>query len=170
MGIDRAAIVFEALHEGVDPPKPATAGSAGADLSAWLRGRSVRCSDGTRQWEVSCGEGRDASLDLEAGAMALVPLGFKARVPRGFEAQVRPRSGAAFKKGLHVPNSPGTIDADYPEEWMVIVQNGGAATLRITHGERIAQVVLSRVVTLEWESGSVAATTERQGGFGSTGS
>ena len=74
-----------------------------------------------------------------------------------------------FKKGLHVANSPGTVDCDYPDEWMVPVRNGGAGPLVIEHGERIAQVVLSRYEVIPFEAGSVAATTSRAGGFGSTG-
>jgi dUTP pyrophosphatase len=109
-------------------------------------------------------------LTLEPGVMALVPLGFRARLPHGIEAQIRPRSGAAFKKGLHVANSPGTIDADFPDEWMVPVRNGGSGALVIDHGERIAQMVLARYEVLQIELGSVAATTSRTGGFGSTGS
>src|SRR5688572_7937630 len=118
------SIVFEALHPGVEPPGRATEGSAGADLKAYLSGRTVRCSDGSSQWDESIGA--DAKLILKPGAMALVPLGFRARLPVGIEAQIRPRSGAAFKRGLHVANAPGTVDCDYPDEWMVPVRNGGA--------------------------------------------
>jgi dUTP pyrophosphatase len=159
------SIVFEALHPGVEPPARATEGSAGADLKAFLLDRAVKCSDGVTQWE----ERVNGSLTLEPGAMALVPLGFKARLPQGIEAQFRPRSGAAFKKGLHVANSPGTVDCDYPDEWMVPVRNGAAGPLVIEHGERIAQVVLARYEAIPFEAGAVAATTSRAGGFGSTG-
>jgi dUTP pyrophosphatase len=159
------AIVFEALHAGVEPPARATEGSAGADLKAYLTDRTVRCSDGIRQWE----ERIDGQLMLQPGVMALVPLGFRARLPKGVEAQIRPRSGAAFKKGLHIANTPGTVDCDYPDEWMVPVRNGGAGPLIIEHGERIAQVVLARYEVIPFEVGSVAATTSRAGGFGSTG-
>jgi dUTP pyrophosphatase len=160
-------IVFEALHAGVEPPARATEGSAGSDLRAYLIQRVVRCSDGTRQWDEATGP--SSTLRLEPGVMALVPLGFRARLPRGIEAQIRPRSGAAFKKGLHIANSPGTVDSDFPDEWMVPVRNGGSGLLTIEHGERIAQMVLARYEVLSMESGSVAATTSRQGGFGSTG-
>lgn len=159
------AIVFEALHAGVEPPARATEGSAGADLKAYLTDRAVRCSDGIRQWE----ERVDGKLMLQPGVMALVPLGFRARLPKGIEAQIRPRSGAAFKKGLHIANTPGTVDCDYPDEWMVPVRNGGAGPLIIEHAERIAQVVLARYEVIPFEVGSVAATTSRAGGFGSTG-
>lgn len=161
------SIVFEPLHGGVEPPARATEGSAGADLKAYLIDRTVRCSDGIRQWEEQAGVA--GKLTLQPGAMALVPLGFRARLPAGIEAQIRPRSGAAFKKGLHVANSPGTVDCDYPDEWMVPVRNGGAGPLIVEHGERIAQVVLARYEAIPFVPGAVAATTSRAGGFGSTG-
>ncbi|MHB1072179.1 MAG: dUTP diphosphatase [Gemmatimonadaceae bacterium] len=162
-------IVFEALHDGVEPPQRATAGSAGYDLRAFLVQRTLTCSDGTKLWTVQTGEGTAAAVTLEPGQMALVPLGFKARLPDGFEAQVRPRSGASFKRGIVIPNAPGTIDADYPDEWMVPVRNGTAQPLRIEHGERIAQVILQRYEVMNWATGTVAQTTDRAGGFGSTG-
>src|SRR3954466_14962317 len=160
-------IVFEPLHPGVEPPARATEGSAGADLRAYLIDRTVRCSDGAMQWDQSTAP--ESRLILQPGQMALVPLGFRARLPVGIEAQVRPRSGAAFKKGLHVANSPGTIDCDFPDEWMVPVRNGGAGTLIVEHGERIAQVVLARYEVIPFTVGAVSATTSRAGGFGSTG-
>lgn len=162
------SIIFEPLHDGVAPPARATEGSAGADLRAYLIDRIVRCSDGARQWDQSTVAA--SALVLEPGVMALVPLGFRARLPHGVEAQIRPRSGAAFKKGLHIANSPGTVDSDFPDEWMVPVRNGGSGPLTIAHGERIAQMVLGRYEVLAIETGVVAATTSRQGGFGSTGS
>jgi dUTP pyrophosphatase len=161
------AIVFEGLHDGVAPPTRATEGSAGYDLKAYLTGRTVRCSDGIRQWDQPATA--TSTLVLDVGTMALVPLGFRARLPRGIEAQIRPRSGAAFKKGLHIANAPGTVDCDFPDEWMVPVRNGGRGVLTIEHGERIAQMILSRYEVLSMEQGSVSATTTRQGGFGSTG-
>ena len=163
--------MVELLHPDAQPPKRATAGSAGYDLFAYLNGRSVRCSDGARAWEtVTSSQSEPATFDLQAGSMALIPLGFKARLPDGFEAQIRPRSGTTFKKGLDIPNAPGTIDADYPEEWMVIVRNPGTTAIRLEHGERIAQMVLSRFEVLPVAFGSVAVTTDRISGFGSTGS
>ncbi|MEO5569010.1 MAG: dUTP diphosphatase [Gemmatimonadaceae bacterium] len=161
------SIIFEPLFAGVEPPARATEGSAGADLKAHLIDRTVRCSDGTTQWEEHVGA--TASLTLKPGSMALVPLGFRARLPVGVEAQIRPRSGAAFKKALHVANAPGTVDCDFPDEWMVPVQNGGVGPLIIDHGERIAQMVLARYEVIPFEAGSVGATTSRAGGFGSTG-
>jgi dUTP pyrophosphatase len=163
-------VVFEPLHPDVVPPARATGGSAGFDLRAYLAGRRVRCSDGTSLWETATEEREGSwSIELRPGAMALIPLGFRARLPEGFEAQVRPRSGASFKKGLLIPNAPGTVDADYPDEWLVPVRNGTTAPMRIEHGERIAQAVFQRYEVVTWGAGTVQPSTERAGGFGSTG-
>jgi dUTP pyrophosphatase len=167
---EHMSIVIELLHDDAEPPRRATRGSAGYDLFAYVKGRAIDCSDGRRQWRVEA-ERTDAGdrVVLPAGAMALIPLGFKARLPNGYEAQIRPRSGAAFKKGLGIPNAPGTVDSDYPEEWRVIVRNTIEQELTIAHGERIAQMVLHRYEVLPFVEGSVGVSTERQGGFGSTG-
>ncbi len=163
-------IVFESLHPDVSAPRRGTAGSAGYDLAACLDGRSVRVFRSGVMSEVPAeGSGAAATLTLAPGEKALVPLGFKARLPQGFEAQIRPRSGTSVKTDLVIANAPGTVDADYPDEWCVPVKNGGSAPLRITHGERIAQMVLARFEVLEFEPGAVERTTEREGGFGSTG-
>jgi len=164
-------LIVELLHADAQPPRRATEGSAGYDLCAYLRGRTVKCSDGHHAWESpATGTGADAALDLPRGAAALIPLGFKAKLPDGIEAQIRPRSGTSFKKGLQIPNAPGTIDSDYPDEWMVIVRNPTDEVVRVAHGERIAQMVLARYEVLDVETGSVSVTTTRVGGFGSTGS
>ncbi|MBA3890944.1 MAG: dUTP diphosphatase [Gemmatimonadaceae bacterium] len=162
-------IRFHPLHDDVAVPRRATEGSAGYDLAAYLRGGEARVATAggvtPRPAAVSDGEWR---VTLEPGERALIPLGFKAQLPSGFEAQVRPRSGTSFRKGLEIPNAPGTIDADFPDEWMVIVRNGTDAPMHITHGERIAQVVFARYAVLEWERAEVAVSTDRVGGFGST--
>lgn len=166
----QAALVVELLHADAQPPERATAGSAGYDLRAFVRGRSIKCSDGVRAWEISAAErGDSASFSLDSGVAALIPLGFKARLPVGIEAQIRPRSGTSFKKGLQIPNAPGTIDSDYPAEWMVIVRNPLPQAITIEHGERIAQMVLARYEVLPIERGTVSVSTDRIGGFGSTG-
>lgn len=166
---DLSAII-ERLHEDVTLPSRATAGSAGYDVRAYLAARRVRCSDGVTQSERDTDE-RDGSwgLDLAPREMALIPLGFRTRLPDDIEAQVRPRSGQAFKHALTIPNAPGTVDSDYAEEWMVIVRNDAPTARRIVHGERIAQVVFARHVALELREAPVTRTTERAGGFGSTG-
>ena len=163
-------ITLELLHEDALAPRRATEGSAGYDLFAYLSGRRVSVSDSVTVREMTAeGDGAAAHVMLAPGATARIPLGFKASLPAGFEAQIRPRSGSAFKKGLTVPNAPGTVDADYPDEWMVLVRNAGPAPVRIDHGERIAQMVLSRFEVLSFERGQVKQSTSRAGGFGSTG-
>lgn len=161
-------LIIELLHADAQPPRRATEGSAGYDLCAYLSGRTIKCSDGARTWQTDVSP--DEPFGLPCGAAALIPLGFKARLPQGIEAQIRPRSGTSFKKGLQIPNAPGTIDSDYPDEWMVIVRNPTSAPIAIQHGERIAQMVLAKYEVLPVESGAVGITTERVGGFGSTGS
>ncbi len=79
------------------------------------------------------------------------------------------RSSIAFRKGLVLPNAPGTIDADYPDEWLVMMKNDSTSVVIIEHGERIAQVVLNRFEVLDWSAGSVGVSTDRKGGVGSTG-
>jgi dUTP pyrophosphatase len=160
-------ITYETLHPDVPIPARATRQAAGYDVCAYLIGRSVRVSDGLKVRERASDEAH--RLHVEPGEIALVPLGFKARLPDGYEAQVRIRSSVAFKKGLIIPNGPGTIDADYPDEWMVMLKNDSARGVVIDHGERIAQVIIARYAVLEWNAGSVGTSTDRVGGIGSTG-
>ena len=165
-----ASVVFEGLHADVQPPHRGTAGSAGYDLAAYLSSRTVRVwRDGVSHERPCIEHGGAFTLTLAAGEKALVPLGFKARLPEGFEAQIRPRSGTSVKTDLVIANAPGTVDADYADEWCVPVKNGGAAPLVITHGDRIAQMIVSRFEALEFGAGTVARSTDRAGGFGSTG-
>ncbi len=113
---------------------------------------------------------RDQPVKLSAGARALVPTGFVLELPHGCEGQVRPRSGLAFKHGLTVLNSPGTIDADYRGEIMVLLVNLGSETFRVQRGDRIAQLVIAPVASVEIVAVETLGETERgQGGFGSTG-
>jgi dUTP pyrophosphatase len=109
-------------------------------------------------------------LTLEPGRIALVKTGFAMAIPDGYEAQVRPRSGLSSKYGVTIPNSPGTIDSDYRGEVMVALINLGREAFTITHGMRIAQIVIAPVVRAEIEEVSALDTTTRgAGGFGSTG-
>lgn len=164
-------VVFEPLYDDVVAPSRATEQSAGYDLRAYLGGRATRIASGNGTSERA--PSRDGSgvayVEIGAGERAIVPLGFRARLPDGHEAQLRMRSSVAFRKGLIMPNAPGTIDADYPDEWLVMLRNDGDAPVRIEHGERIAQVVITRYVAPEWTRGTVAVTTSRAGGVGSTG-
>jgi dUTP pyrophosphatase len=112
----------------------------------------------------------DAPVTLAPGARALVPTGLVLELPKGFEAQVRPRSGLAFRQGITVLNSPGTIDADYRGEVQVVLVNLGAAPFTIARGERIAQLVVAPVVqAVLVEARTVRSTARGAGGFGSTG-
>ena len=173
MNEDRKTIVFERLHETVDLPARATADSAGYDLKAYLLGEPlVKLSLGGRQYEGTPRTDADRGgviLELLPGERAIVPLGFRATLPAGYEAQIRPRSGTSFKTSLVIANSPGTIDPDYHGEWGVLVKNDGTEPVFISHGERIAQMVIARYEVLEFEDGEVRRTTNRDGGFGSTG-
>ena len=163
-------IIFEPLHADVVPPRRATAASAGHDLAVCLSGGSVRVFvGGVAEPRPVAADARGPHVILESGEKALLPLGFRAQLPVGYEAQVRPRSGTSLNTDLVIVNSPGTIDADYPDEWCVPVKNGGTGPLTVRHGERIAQLVLSRFETLPFAVGRVGRTTDRAGGFGSTG-
>lgn len=163
-------VVFEPLAADVALPNRATSASAGYDLSAYLLGRQVRVAiGGVEELRDVTATGERHAIELHPGERALIPLGFKAGIPRGHHGEVRPRSGAAFRKGIEIPNSPGTIDSDYNGEWMVPVKNGDSKPITIEHGERIAQVVFVPHVSVAFEQGEVGRTTERDGGFGSTG-
>ncbi len=112
----------------------------------------------------------DAPITLEPGARALIPTGLKIALPVGFEAQVRPRSGLAMRDGITVLNSPGTIDADYRGEVQVLLINHGQAVWTVSRGERIAQLVVQRVIRIAMDVvGDLDKTQRGSGGFGSTG-
>ncbi|MFM1745913.1 MAG: hypothetical protein RLZZ630_1850 [Bacteroidota bacterium] len=109
-------------------------------------------------------------MSIPPGGRALVSTGLFIELPQGFEAQVRPRSGLAWKHGVTVLNSPGTIDADYRGEIKVILINHGEQSFGINNGERIAQLVIARHERISWDEAGILAETERgEGGFGSTG-
>ena len=119
-----------------------------------------------------------AGVDLRAsearvippGGLALVPTGLRIALPEGYEAQVRPRSGLALKHGVTLPNSPGTIDADYRGEIGVILMNLGQEPFVVEPGDRIAQMVVAPVARVAWSEAEALDATERgEGGFGSTG-
>lgn len=112
----------------------------------------------------------DAPVELLPGARALIPTGLVIALPPGFEAQVRPRSGLAYKHGITVLNAPGTIDADYRGEVGVLLVNLGEGPFRIERGMRIAQLVIAPVWRGTWiETDDLDATERASGGFGSTG-
>jgi dUTP pyrophosphatase len=145
------AVQIVRLSHGADLPLPAyeTLGAAGMDLRAAV--------------------GADTVI-LAPGMRALIPTGLAIALPEGFEAQVRPRSGLAFKHGVTQLNTPGTIDSDYRGELKVILINHGQEPFAITHGDRIAQLVIAPVTRAVWaEVDGLDETVRGVGGFGSTG-
>lgn len=112
----------------------------------------------------------DQAVALRSLERKLIPTGLFLELPAGFEAQIRPRSGMAFKHGITVLNSPGTIDADYRGEVKVLLVNLSEQAVTIEHGDRIAQMVVARHETIEWEAVEELSSTDRgAGGYGSTG-
>lgn len=109
-------------------------------------------------------------LILPPGGIVLVPTGLQMAVPSGHECQVRSRSGLAAKNGVFALNAPGTIDSDYRGEVKVILANMSSEPYEITRGQRIAQLVVTRYETVQWnEETSLEETVRGEGGFGSTG-
>lgn len=126
------------------------------------------------QTELSAGMDLYANIDepitLKSLERTLVKTGLFLSLPKGYEAQVRPRSGLAFKNGITVLNTPGTIDADYRGEIGVILVNLSADDFTINDGDRIAQLVIAKYETAIWEEVENLDETERgEGGFGSSG-
>ena len=115
----------------------------------------------------------DKAITLQPGQRALVPTGLHMAIPAGYEAQVRPRSGLAYKHGVTVLNSPGTIDADYRGDVGVILINHGQAPFVVEDGERIAQLVIARYERVTWQVhdalSDLPETVRGEGGFGHTG-
>ena len=112
----------------------------------------------------------DTPITLQSLERALISTGFFIELPVGYEAQVRPRSGLAYKHGLTVLNSPGTIDADYRGEVKVLLVNLSNEAYTVQPGERIAQVVVAKHEQVTWqEVDSLSETTRGAGGYGSTG-
>ena len=138
-------IINKSTHE---LPEYATSQSAGLDLRANLK----------------------ESITLKPLERKLIPTGLHIALPEGYEAQVRPRSGLAYKKGVTVLNAPGTIDADYRGDIGVILINLSNEDFVIENGERIAQLVIAKYDQAEWISVAELSETNRgEGGFGSTG-
>lgn len=117
------------------------------------------------------GEFAGAAITIAPGQIVKAPTGLALAIPVGFEGQVRPRSGLAVRHGLTVPNAPGTIDADYRGELFVALINLGGSEVRISHGDRIAQLVIAPVsrASILVVEGDLEGTLRGAGGFGSTG-
>ena len=145
---DAVAVQIKRLPHGhgLDLPAYATSGAAGMDV---LSAESVTIRPGQRH---------------------AVATGLAVAIPENYEIQVRPRSGLAFKHGITVPNTPGTIDSDYRGELKVILINHGSDDFAIVRGDRIAQLVLAPVTQARWDEVEELDETDRgEGGFGSTG-
>jgi dUTP pyrophosphatase len=111
----------------------------------------------------------EGELPLAPMERALIPTGVAIALPQGFEAQIRPRSGLALKQGLTMVNSPGTIDSDYRGEIQLIVINLGREPVVIQRGQRIAQMVIQRIIRAQWQEVQELPLSDRQdGGFGHT--
>lgn len=129
-------------------PSYATEGSAGIDIQAAIY----------------------KSINLKAGERILIPTGFKVEIPANYEIQIRPRSGLAIKYGISVLNSPGTIDSDYRGEVGVILINHGNTNFKINPLDRIAQMVVTKIVKVNIiTEGNLSETMRGARGFGSTG-
>jgi dUTP pyrophosphatase len=134
--------------DGLPLPTYMTAGAAGMDLHAAL----------------------DAELCIDPGAIVMIPTGIEVAIPPGFEGQVRPRSGLAIRHGISMPNTPGTIDADYRGEIRVPLINLGRDPFVVSRGMRFAQLVIAPVVRVAWEEvGELPPTHRASGGFGHSG-
>jgi len=148
--MSEVSIQITRLTHGKDIELPSyeTVGSAGMDIRAAV----------------------SEPMSIKPGSRALVPSGFKMALPQGYEAQIRPRSGLALKKGITLPNSPGTIDTDYRGEVGVILMNLGEEPFVIERGDRIAQMVIAPITVGVWvEADELTETVRGEGGFGSTG-
>jgi dUTP pyrophosphatase len=112
----------------------------------------------------------EETLTIPSGGWNLVSTGIRISVPEGYEAQVRPRSGLAFRHGIGVLNGPGTVDSDYRGVVSVILFNFGKEPFTVRRGDRIAQMVIQKVIKAAWiESAELDETERKSGGFGSTG-
>jgi dUTP pyrophosphatase len=141
-------VMFEPHGEGLPLPAYESDLAAGMDLRAAI----------------------ERPIELLPGARALVPTGLRIALPPGYEAQVRPRSGLAFRHGITLVNTPGTIDPDYRGEIQVVLINHGDAAFRIERGDRIAQIIFAPVVRAVWRPVRRLDDTARgAGGFGHTG-
>ncbi len=152
IGAVKVEVGIQREPDALDLPLPdyATAGAAGLDLRAAIA----------------------PSLTLLPGARALVSTGLRIFLPNGYEGQIRPRSGLAWRQGLTLLNSPGTLDSDYRGVVKVILINFGEQAATVQRGDRVAQLVIAPVARVVWTESADAGTAEAgrgEGGFGSTG-
>ena len=141
-------ILIKKLHSNVNLPAYETSGSSGMDLQAYI----------------------SEEIILKPGERKLIPTGLSVAIPENLEIQIRPRSGLAYKKGISVVNTPGTIDSDYRGEIKVLLINLGKEDFIIKKFERIAQMVVCPITkVILSETNDLPDTIRGEGGFGSTG-
>ena len=148
--MERITVKIKRLENNSDLPLPGyeTAGSSGMDIRASVK----------------------EPVLIEPGEIRLIPTGLAVSIPPGYEGQIRPRSGLALKHGIGMVNSPGTIDSDYRGEIGIIVINWGKKPFKIGRGDRIAQMIISKVYAAEiMEVHDLDSTTRGEGGFGHSG-
>jgi dUTP pyrophosphatase len=148
--MDRIVVKIKRVRDNKGLPLPTykSEGSSGMDITAYVK----------------------QPVLLKPGDIRLIPTGLAVSVPPGYEAQVRPRSGLALHYGIGMVNSPGTIDSDYRGEIGIILINWGIEPFTIKKGDRIAQMIISKVYRVDFvEVGDLDATFRGQGGFGHTG-
>lgn len=157
--MEQIKVKFKKLYPGAEVPKYMSSGASGMDVKAYFTDEFSRNLSGT-----------DDKVYLDSGVWAAIPTGLSVEIPPGYEIQVRPRSGLAFKSGITVLNTPGTIDSDYRGEIKVILINHGHTSFEIKNGDRIAQLIVAPVVQANIEEVVEISETERgSGGLGSTG-
>ena len=141
-------VLVKKLNSKVKLPSYKTEGSSGMDLIAFV----------------------DKPIEIKPNNSALIPTGLSIAIPEDFEVQIRPRSGLAAKSNISVLNTPGTIDSDYRGELKVILFNHGNKEFIVKNDERIAQMVLTPILKVDFEEvDSLPDTVRGAGGFGSTG-
>jgi dUTP pyrophosphatase len=148
--LEKIPIKIKRLDETADLPLPSyeSEGSSGMDLRASVT----------------------KPVLLNPGEIRLIPTGLAISVPHGYEAQIRPRSGLALKHGIGMVNSPGTIDSDYRGEIGIIVVNWGKKPFTIRRGDRVAQMIITKVYKADiMEVGALESTERGEGGFGHSG-
>lgn len=156
-------MIVKVICKSHEVPQYMTTGSAGVDLKAYFGERMPDARGGTATY-------KGKEFTLNPGVRALIPTGLYIQLPEGYEAQIRPRSGLAWKHGITVLNTPGTIDADYTGEIGVVLINHSNVPFVINDGDRIAQMVITKVEHPAFCEVEVLTETERgDGGFGHTG-
>ena len=148
--MEKVLIKFKRLDDSVDLPLPCyeSKGSSGMDIRACVKGPVI----------------------LQPGQIKLIPTGLAISIPFGYEAQMRPRSGLALKHGIGLVNSPGTIDSDYRGEIGIVMINWGESPFTVRRGDRIAQMIISKVCRADIVEAEMLDDTLRgEGGFGHSG-